>query len=148
MRVPLEPDVHRRLQRIARESTEAKRSQAPTAGNGLLIVLSRLGVLRWFSHRQHMINFVESNVAGPPMPMRILGATIHDFIPIGTVVGNLTIGFLALSYAGKLIIAVQADADRHPDLPVLLAAMRREADQLAIRAAPEEVRLRVSRSRV
>ncbi|NUO59580.1 MAG: DUF1298 domain-containing protein [Hamadaea sp.] len=148
MRVPLEPDVRRRLHQIARESADAKRRQAPTAGNGLLIALSRLGVLRWFSRRQRMINFVESNVAGPPMPMRILGATIRDVIPIGTVVGNMTIGFLALSYAGKLIIAVQADADRHPDLPVLLAAMCREADQLAIRAAPEEVRLRVSRSRV
>ncbi|MEV6966024.1 wax ester/triacylglycerol synthase domain-containing protein [Hamadaea sp. NPDC051192] len=134
VRVPLTADVHRRLEAIARETAVAKGGQAPTAGNALLIGLSRLGVLRWFSRRQRMINFMESDVIGPAAPVRLLGATVLEVVPIGTVVGNMTIGFLAVSYAGRLVVAVQADADRHPDLPVLLAAMCHEADQLAIHA--------------
>jgi len=132
--VPLEADVHERLRLIAGHSAQVKTRQVPTAGNGLLIGLSRLGVLAWFSRHQRMINFVESNVAGPTAPLRLLGTTIVDVIPIGTVVGNITLGFLALSYAGRLTIAVQADADRYPDLPILLTAMRRDAERLGLTA--------------
>ena len=130
LRVPLEADPHERLREIARESAEAKSDQLPTVGNSLLVWLTRIGLLRYFSRHQHMINIVESNVAGPPAIVSLLGAPIRSIIPIGTLVGNLSLGFLALSYAGQLTIAVQADADHYPDLPVLLAAMERDCSAL------------------
>lgn len=121
-----EPDPGLRLSMIAAESTRAKRGQLPTAGNALLVWLARLGLARFFSRRQHMIHFVESNVAGPATPTRILGAPLLDVVPIGNLAGNIGVSFLALSYAGRLVITVHGDADRFPDLPVLLAGMRRE----------------------
>ncbi|NUT18883.1 MAG: DUF1298 domain-containing protein [Hamadaea sp.] len=136
VRVPLSADVHDRLADIAWRSAQAKARQLPTASNGLLIGLSRLGLLRWFSRHQRMIHFVESNVAGPPDDVRLLGTTIVEVVPIGTVVGNISIGFLALSYAGRLTIAVQADADGYPDLPILLSAMRRDATALGLTPEP------------
>lgn len=135
-RVPLDGDPHARLRAIAQESAQVKGMQLPTVGNGLLVGLSQLGLLRSFSRHQKMINIVESNVAGPPVGMRLLGAPILDVTPIGTLVGNLSIGFLALSYAGRLKIAVQADADRYPDLPVLMGAMRRDSRMLLADAPP------------
>ena len=133
VRVPLDPDPHRRLREIARDSAQAKRHQLPTAANSLLVWLARVGLLRYVSRHQRMVNVVESNVAGPAGTITLLGAPVIDIIPIGTLVGNLSLGFLALSYAGRLTIAVQADADQYPDLPVLIDAMHR--DYAALRAA-------------
>jgi diacylglycerol O-acyltransferase / wax synthase len=130
VRLPLDPDPYRRLREIARESAEAKAHQLPTASNSLLVWLARLGLLRFFSRHQHMIHIVESNVIGPPGIIRLLGAPITSIVPIGTLVGNLSLGFLALSYSGQLTIAVQADANHYPDLPVLLTAMQREGRQM------------------
>ena len=133
VRVPLDPDPHRRLREIARDSARAKQHQLPTTGNSLLVWLARVGLLRHVSRHQRMVNVVESNVAGPTGTITLLGAPVVAIFPIGTLVGNLSLGFLALSYAGRLTIAVQADADRYPDLPVLIAAMHR--DYAALRAA-------------
>jgi diacylglycerol O-acyltransferase / wax synthase len=73
-----------------------------------------------------MTNLHESNVIGPADPIRILGATLLDLVPVSVLSGNLTVAFLAFSYAQRLSITVLTDADQYPDLPVLMAAMRRE----------------------
>lgn len=130
VRLPLTADPLQRLREIAQDTGRAKGRQRSTTGNSLLVGLSRLGLLRYFSRHQHLVNLVESDVIGPPQRLYLLGAPILDVVPIGTLVGNLAVGVLALSYAGRLTIAVQADADRCPDLPVLLAAMDRETGEL------------------
>ncbi|MDQ7910404.1 wax ester/triacylglycerol synthase family O-acyltransferase [Phytohabitans sp. ZYX-F-186] len=121
-----EADPRVRLTLVAAESARAKRGQPPTAGNALLVWLARLGLAGYLSRHQHMVHFVESNIAGPPAPVQALGAPVLDVVPIGNLAGNLGVSFLALSYAGRLVITVQADADRFPDLPVLVAGIRRE----------------------
>jgi WS/DGAT/MGAT family acyltransferase len=127
VRLPLgEPDPHRRLRLVVAESADAKRHELATTANSLLVWLARLGLLQYYSRRQHLTNLMESNVTGPPATIHLLGAPVLDVIPIGTLVGNVGLAFLALSYAGRLAIAVQADADRFPDLPVVLAAMERD----------------------
>jgi diacylglycerol O-acyltransferase len=127
VRLPVgEPDPGARLRLVSGQSARAKRLQPATAGNSLLMWLARLGLVRRFSRRQHMINLVESNIAGPPAPIYALGARMLDLIPIGHLAGNIALSLLALSYAGRLTVTVQADADQFPDLPVLLAAMERE----------------------
>jgi WS/DGAT/MGAT family acyltransferase len=121
-----QPDSGRRLSLIAAETARAKRDQPATVGNALLVWLARLGLVRWFARRQRLTNVLESNVVGPTAPIRVLGTPVLDVIPIGNLAGNLGISFLALSYAGRLNITVQADAERFGDLPVLTAAMRRD----------------------
>ncbi|PWU47175.1 hypothetical protein DLE60_19280 [Micromonospora globispora] len=86
-----------------------------------------------------MTNVIESNVVGWPEPIIVLGAPVLDVVPVSLLAGNLTLSFLALSYAGCLTITVCADADRHPDLPVLLAAMRTDWTVLADPIVPEAV---------
>ena len=131
VRLPIgEPDPAVRLRAVCAETARAKEHQVAAYGQAAVVWLARLGLLRAFGRRQHMTNVVESNVTGPAAPIRVLGARVLDLVPIGTLVGNLAVSFLALSYADRLTIAVRADADLFPDLPVLLAAMRRDWDAL------------------
>ena len=131
-----EPDPGTRLAGIAVQSARAKSSQLYSAGNALLVWLARLGIAGWFSRRQRMVHLVESNVAGPSSPITVLGVPVLDLIPIGNLAGNLAISFLAVSYAGQLVITVQADADHFPDLPVLVSAMWR--DWAALSGCPSD----------
>ncbi|MFF0174003.1 wax ester/triacylglycerol synthase domain-containing protein [Micromonospora profundi] len=124
VKLPLgEPDPAARLRLISANSSSAKREHLLTTEQFLLLWLARLGLLRRFTRRQRLTTVVESNVTGPPAPIRLLGADVIDMIPIGALAGNLAISFLALSYAGVLTITVRVDADRHPDAPVLVTAM-------------------------
>jgi len=121
-----EPDPVARLHLIRDDSARAQRDQLHTTAPGVLLWLARLGLLRRFTRRQHLTTVVESDVIGPPAPIRLFGAPVIDLIPIGALAGNLAISFLALSYAGGLTITVRVDAQRCPDLPVLVAAMEQE----------------------
>jgi hypothetical protein len=97
----------------------------------VLVWVARTGLLRSLTRRQHLANLIESNVAGPPEPIRVLGAPLPDLVPVGVLAGNLALSFLALSHAGRLTVTVRTDADRYPDLPVVLAAMERDWRALA-----------------
>lgn len=89
-----------------------------------------------------MINLVVSNVPGPAAPVQALGAPVLDLVPVGAIAGNLTVSFLALSYAGGLVITAIADRDHLSDLPVVLTGMHREWAALAAphRAAAHHAR--------
>jgi hypothetical protein len=138
VRLPIgEPDPAVRLRAVCAETARVKDHQVAAYGQRVVVLLARLGLLRAFARRQHMTNVVESNVTGPVTPIRVLGAPVLDLVAIGTLVGNLALSFLALSYAGRLSIAVRADADLFPDLPVLLAAMRRDWEALVNGGAGE-----------
>lgn len=132
VRVPVGvPDPAARLQLIAAETVDAKRSQSPVLGRHLQALITRLGLARPFIRRQHLINFIESDMVGPPAPIHLLGSRVLDLVPINALTGNLTVTFVALSYAGRLTITAVADADRVPDLAVLHTAMERDWAQLA-----------------
>jgi WS/DGAT/MGAT family acyltransferase len=127
VRLPLcGADPAGRLRAVAAQTTRAKRFQTAVAQQHFMVVMARTGLARRLSRTQKIINLVESNVAGPPAPVRMLGAPVLDLIPIGGIAGNLTITFLAISYAGRLVISALADRDRFPDLGVVLAGMAGE----------------------
>ncbi|WP_426513803.1 wax ester/triacylglycerol synthase domain-containing protein [Dactylosporangium sp. McL0621] len=119
-------DPGARLRAVAAATTRAKREQAAIAQQHCMVLAARAGLARRMSRTQRMVNLVESNLPGPPAPIVALGTPVLYLLPIGAIAGNLTIAFLALSYAGELIITAIADRDRVPDLPVVLAGMRRE----------------------
>jgi hypothetical protein len=122
--LPLAPaDPVRRLAAIRAETARTKRDQVLGFGTGAPMQLAGARVVRYMSRHQHLTNTVVSNVVGPPVPVRLFGARVRDLLPLGALAGNLSIGFLAFSYAGTLTVTVRADADRYPDLPELTAAM-------------------------
>jgi diacylglycerol O-acyltransferase len=127
VRLPLagtRPDA--RLALIRAETATAKRDQVPTAEPRLIWWLARSGAMRTVTRHQHITNLIVSNLPGPADQIHVLGAPVVVLIPIGVLAGNLTITFLAISYHGSLNVTVWCDADRYPDLPVLVDAMYRD----------------------
>ena len=127
IRLPLRgADPVERLRAVTTETRRAKQSQTAVMQQHVMVVVARTGLARRFSRSQHFINLVESDVTGPAAPIRMLGAPVLDLVPVGGIAGNLTITFLAISYAGRIVVSVLADRDRVPDLPVVLTGMEQE----------------------
>jgi diacylglycerol O-acyltransferase len=129
LRIPATGDAGERLRRVAGLTRAAKRGTrgASTALLGPLFrLLARLGLYRRFINRQRLIHSFVSNVRGPAGPMSVFGCPITAVLPLGTISGNVTVAFTALSYAGTLAITVIADPDACGDLTVLEDALRRE----------------------
>jgi diacylglycerol O-acyltransferase / wax synthase len=125
-----------RLELVRQETATAKRDQAATAEPQFVQWLARSGLIRAVTRHQHITNLIESNVTGPADEIRVLGAPVLDLIPIGVLAGNLTIAFLAFSYHGRLTVTVWCDADRYPDLAVLVEAMNRDWASLSGPGSP------------
>ena len=132
-----EPDPAARLRQIAAANVQAKRHQLNTAGHTMLTLLARLGLVKHFVRHQHLTNVIESNIAGPPDSICLLDAPVLDLVPISNLTGNLAVGFLALSYDGRLNLTVQVDTDLCPDLAMLVKAMHREWGALVALTRPQ-----------
>jgi diacylglycerol O-acyltransferase / wax synthase len=97
----------------------------------LLRVFAAAGLYRLYMNHQRRLHTLVSNVHGPDRPLTLAGAPIESVIPVSVAeAGNLTVTFVALSYADTLTVTIIADPDRVPDLPVLTAALQTELDAL------------------
>jgi hypothetical protein len=97
----------------------------------LFRTLAALGLFRWYMVHQRRMHTLTSNVHGPDRPLALAGIRIESIIPISVgEAGNITVGFVVLSYAGTLTITVVADPNHTPDLPALASALQDELDVL------------------
>jgi diacylglycerol O-acyltransferase / wax synthase len=134
--VPGAGDPQERLRRIAGLVRSARPAVAGPSLMALMgpvfRLLAALGVLRWYLAHQRRVHSLVSNVPGPPAPFAIGGAPVRAIVPVAVGnAGNMTVNFLALSYAGTLTVTVTADPDAVPDLPVLAAALQEQLDALS-----------------
>ena len=110
-----------RLRAIAAETARRKADPHPSLGTmfgGRLLG----GLMLRFVIRQQ-INVTTADLPGPPMPLWFAGARVREMFPLLNLLGNVTLGVGALSYAGGFDVMVVADADIHPDLDVFAAAL-------------------------
>jgi diacylglycerol O-acyltransferase len=121
--VVLDADEDRRLVDIGSATARAKRVQGGAVPQGLMGLLGVTGLMRFFIRRQHMVHVLATNLAGPPFPLYLAGARLLDAFAVTPVAGNVTASFAALSYAGRLDLSVDADAQSWPDLDVLIGGM-------------------------
>jgi WS/DGAT/MGAT family acyltransferase len=132
-----EPDARPRLARIAAATRTAKAAQHPAYVQDMMSWLAALGLSQPLARHQRFIHTFVTNVPGPRDPLYLLGARIESVLPVTGLAGNLTILFAALSYAGRLDVAVVADAAACPDVDVLVAGMRRASDALSVVPVPQ-----------
>ena len=134
VRVPLDGSSGSRLDRTSR-LTRARKTQArgPSASflGPLFRVLAAAGAFRWFINRQRFVNSFLTNVHGPGAVRHLMGAPIRRIVPVTVTPGNVGVAFAAISYCGKLTIAVIADPDVVPEIDMLAAAVETELAMIA-----------------
>ena len=110
-----EPDPLRRLALVAR-STASGKSQLRTGvgdGRGVLtlpVILAR-PIVRWarqFGSRR--LSLSVADIPGPPNPLWLAGARLRRAAPIAPLTPLVPVCVAALSYAGELVVSVNADA--------------------------------------
>jgi diacylglycerol O-acyltransferase len=138
--VPTDGDVTDRLQRIA---GTVRAARATAAGPSVIAVLGPLfrmlavaGLYRWYMTHQRRFHTLVSNVPGPDRPLAFGGAPIDSIVPVGVGdAGNVTVSFLALSYAGTLTVTVIADPEALPESTAVAARLQAELDAVVSAAA-------------
>jgi hypothetical protein len=88
--------------------------------------------------RQRWANTYVANVPGPREPLTFAGVPVLELFPLVPLIGNVTLGVGALSYAGQLNLTVVADAAACPDIATFTAGLQRDLDSLT--AHTEEAR--------
>ena len=135
-----ERDPLRRLERVTETTAKLKRSRqragvelleelGDRALTSLWIFFARLAT--W----QRSFNVVITNVPGPPCPVYMLGARLHEIYPLVPLANNQALGIALFSYDGKLFWGFNADWDTLPDLHELVVAVDEEFESLRKAAA-------------
>jgi WS/DGAT/MGAT family acyltransferase len=118
-----------RLATVAAETRTRKAAEHPSLGVVLRSRLVRRALLRVLERQP--VNVTSSDLVGPPVPVYLAGARVLELFPLLPLMANVSVGVGALSYAGRLAIAVIADRDAYPDVDVLGAGIAAELDALA-----------------
>ena len=109
--LPTGIDLDRRLRRIA-AATDAAKEQARAQGT-FELTRSRWGsrAFAWLARRQRFVALFATNVRGPARRMHVAGAPLLMAWPVAPIQGNVRFGVAAMSYDGRLAVAVHVDAD-------------------------------------
>jgi len=124
-----EPNDVLRLRLIAAETAKRKKKPRPSGGTLFRNIPIQRAFLRFAPH-QRMMNTYVANVPGPPVPLYFAGAPVLEVFPVVPIIGNVSIGVGALSYAGQLNLALVADRENVPDLESFVEGVRRSLDAL------------------
>ncbi len=123
------PDPVDRLRLIALETAERKARSRPHLGK-----LPHRGVLgRQFLKLidRQRVNVTTADLPGPPFPLYFEGAKVLEVFPLLPLIGKVSLGIGAMSYAGQFNITVIGDGDACPDIDVLAGGIREDLDLLA-----------------
>jgi hypothetical protein len=122
--------------RVRRIAGVVRATRAASVDGPAVIVLQPLfralaatGLYRLYMRHQARMHTLVSNVRGPHRPRRLGGLAVREVVPLSVgEAGNLAVQFVALSYAGRLVVTVVADPLGVPDLDVLVRALQAELD--------------------
>jgi WS/DGAT/MGAT family acyltransferase len=130
--LPLGTDgAHERLRQISAATSHRKALARPplgtTFGNRLLSKPTLRLIIR------QRVNATTTDLIGPSSPRYFAGAEVLDLFPLLNLMGNVTLGVGALSYAGKFELLAIADGRLHPDLDAFVRGAEDEIDALSRR---------------
>lgn len=84
-----------------------------------------------FMARQRMTTLTVADIPGPRERLGVAGASVVEMFPLVPLIGNMSIGVGALSYAGSFAVAVVTDPVACPNIDVFADALRATLDSLA-----------------
>lgn len=126
-----------------REARPAATGPSPAAVLGPIFrVLAGLGFYRRYLRGQHRFHTILTDLRGPDQVQMLGGSVVEPIIPVSLAdLGNLSVTFVALSYAGVLTVSVIADPQQMPDIDVLAATLQRELDTSLDALTPSRPRM-------
>lgn len=135
MLVPLATGVSDPGARLSRIAQVTRAGKTEARGQGTFeLTRTRWGsrLFARLARRQRFIALFVTNVRGPDRPLVVAGAPLVRAWPVAAIQGNVRFGIAAMSYAGRLEVAIHADggALRVPEAGKALA------DELARLASP------------
>lgn len=114
MVAPLRTGVADVAERLAGIATVTRSAKAAARAQGTFELTRTRWGSRAFAHlarRQRFIALFVTNVRGPATLLRVAGAPLLRAWPLAPIQGNVRLGFAAMSYAGRLEVAIHADAE-------------------------------------
>jgi diacylglycerol O-acyltransferase len=124
-----------RLRLITAETAERKKRSRPQGGTLFRNRPIQKLFLRLAPYQRVMNTYV-ANVPGPPVPLYFAGMRVQEVFPVVPLMGNVSVGVGALSYASQLNLTAVVDRGRCPDVDVFVDGLRGSLDRLgAVRQA-------------
>jgi len=120
------------LWQIAAETALRKAKSRPSLG-----WLPVRGVAGWAFLKlvgRQRVNVTSANVPGPQMPLYLAGARLLEVFPLTQLIGKVSLGVAAISYAGQFDMLAVADGDAYPDLDVFANSAENELHALTTAA--------------
>ena len=117
-----EPDPGARVRALHRVIAAARREPALPVTNVIAGALNLLPVGYVGGLLKH-VDFLASNVTGPPAPVYLAGGKVTGLCAFGPTIGA-SVNTTLLSYAGTCHIGINIDTAAVPDPDVLLACLR------------------------
>jgi diacylglycerol O-acyltransferase len=137
--IPATGPFSQRVTAISGITSRAKRSQRGASTAALapaFRLLATIGLYQRFIDHQHLIHTFVSDLSGPSTPLSLFGCPISAVIPLSFGIGNVTVSFTVLSYAGNLTVTVNADPATCPDLGRLCSLLDQELSPAEAEADP------------
>jgi WS/DGAT/MGAT family acyltransferase len=130
VRLPLgTADPVLRLREISAETARRKAVARPSLGTTFRGKLISALLLRRIAGQR--VNVETADLPGPQQPLYLAGARLLEVFPLLNLIGNVSLGVGAISYAGQFNVMVIADGEGYPDLDEFTAAARKELRALA-----------------
>lgn len=141
--VELPVDVEGAAERHAEVVRASGKLKSGSAGKGGSAVMDAVAlappVLHAFAARAlfspRLFNVTITNVPGPRTPLYALGSRLREILPLVPLFSDHTLGIAIVSYEGRLVFGVNADANAVRDLAVFVAALERSLGELRELAA-------------
>lgn len=118
-----------RLRQIVAETSRRKMRPRPSVGK--LPHGRVLGPLFLRLVDRQRVNVTTADLPGPPVLLYFAGAPVVEVFPLLPLIGKVSLGVGALSYAGQFNVTAIGDGDGYPDLEVFAAGFRDELQALA-----------------
>lgn len=117
-------DPARRLREIAAETARRKAMSRPSIAKVPSRGMAGRAALRLIDRQR--VNVTTADLPGPEVPLYLAGARVLEVFPLLPLIGKVSLGVGALSYAGGFGLMAVADGDAYPDLGVFAAGLRDE----------------------
>lgn len=125
-------DPASRLRQISRDTARSKAKSHPSLGSMPHSGIAGRAFLELVGRQR--VNVTTADLPGPPVPLYFAGSRVLEVFPLTQLIGNVSIGVAAVSYAGQFNLMVVADDDAYPDIDVLVKGCAAELDALAVSA--------------